>query len=29
VQAANTLDLIPGEALQLRIIKHVGGAGAN
>ncbi len=29
VQAANTLDLIPGEALQLRIIKHVTGAGAD
>jgi multidrug resistance efflux pump len=29
VQAANTLDLIPGEALQLRIIKHVAGTGAN
>ncbi len=29
VQAANTLDLIPGEALQLRIIRHVAGAGPN
>lgn len=29
VEAANTLDLIPGEALQLRIIRHVGGARAN
>jgi multidrug resistance efflux pump len=29
VQAANTLDLIPGEALQLRVIKHATGTAAN
>jgi hypothetical protein len=29
VEAANTLDLIPGEALQLRIIRHAGGPRAN
>ena len=29
VQAASTLDLIPGEALQLRIIRRVAGTAAN
>ena len=29
VKAADTLDLIPGEPLQLRIIRHVGGTGTN